>query len=640
MPGAARPGPMGANVAGGGVSFRVWAPDASRIEVRIGDALTPMRQDDAGVWSALVPAIGPGMRYRYRVNDTWDYPDPYSRSQPDGPHGHSEVIDPAAYAWHDAGWRGPALRGLVIYELHVGTYTSAGTFDALIDELEELKRLGVTAIELMPVAEFPGAHNWGYDGVDLFAVSHRYGGPGGLRRLVDAAHGRGMAIILDVVYNHFGPDGNYLLQFADAYLTDRHVTPWGDAINFDGPGSEMVRRFVIDNARAWLSEYHIDGLRLDATFAIVDQSRRHILEELVTEARASAGNRRVLLIGETYENDARYLRAPADGGFGFDAVWADDFHHVVHTIASREQSGYFADYAGTIEELATTINRGWLFQGQHSRHFGESRGTSSEGLSAEQFIFCIQNHDQVGNHAFGRRFSHQMGAGAHRLWSALLLLLPYTPLLFMGQEFAASSRFYYFTDHKTDLGRDVTKGRRAEFARMANFDETQQQQIPDPQAPETFAEARLHLSERDEAANGEVYRMYQALLALRRRDRVLSRQDRAAMSAVACGEHVLLVHMCHGRDHRLIAMNTAVGVDGSAEALGVSLILAAKAWRPVFSTDERRFGGSADQIRFDERLISLPPQSVTWLEATDPTLAFRLLRRMRRIFNSRRNARG
>ncbi|TAK54075.1 MAG: malto-oligosyltrehalose trehalohydrolase, partial [Dehalococcoidia bacterium] len=399
----------------------------------IGDVLFPMVRDSGETWYAFVPGIGPGVRYRYRIDDHGLFPDPYSRSQPEGPHGPSEIVDPKAHEWHDDGWPGLRPDGLIVYECHVGCLTPEGTFDALIGQLDTLRRLGVNAIELMPVAEFPGSRNWGYDGVDLFAPSRNYGGPEGLRRLVDAAHARGLGVILDVVYNHFGPDGNYLLQYCPDYVTDRYTTPWGDAVNYDGPRSAMVRRFVVDNACRWLREYHIDGLRLDATFAIFDHSQRHILEEIATAARASV-ERDVVLIAETHENDAGYLRPASEGGFGFDAVWVDDFHHGVHTAASREHSTYYADYDGTLAQLARTIRRGWLFEGQPSKHTGAERGTPSDGLPARSFVYCIQNHDQIGNRAFGRRLSHLVGPGIDRAWAALLLLLPYTPMLFMGQE--------------------------------------------------------------------------------------------------------------------------------------------------------------------------------------------------------------
>ena len=625
---------MGANVVEGGVQFRVWAPTATRVDVAIGDVLFPMVREDAESWFAFVAGISPGTRYRYRIDDHGLFPDPYSRSQPDGPHGPSEIVDPAAYEWHDGAWMGVGIDGLVVYECHVGCCTPEGTFDALIGQLDTLKELGVNAIELMPVAEFPGKRNWGYDGVDLFAPSRNYGGPEALRRLIDAAHMRGLGIILDVVYNHFGPDGNYLLQFSPDYITDRYATPWGDAVNFDGERSAMVRRFVIDNACSWLREYHVDGLRLDATFAIFDHSPRHILEELATTARASA-ERSVVLIAETHENDAGYVRPVSEGGFGFDAVWVDDFHHAVHTTASHEHSGYYADYDGTLDQLARTIRRGWLFEGQPSNHLGIERGTPSNGLPARAFVYCIQNHDQIGNRAFGRRLSHLVGAGLDRHWAALLVLLPYTPMLFMGQEFAASARFHYFTDHKPELGRLVTEGRRREAALLAGFEDARQhREIPDPQSEQTFLDSKLDLSERDEGVGRQTFMLHAELLALRRRDAVLRRQDRAKMRVDVAGD-LLLVHSWHGREHRLLAANLGMGIDATPGSLGVPRRLLGWRWHVAASSDERRFGGTGGQIRIDDRLVSMPPHTVAWLVATDWPLLLRPLRALARIARMR-----
>ncbi len=616
---------FGANVVDGGVQFRVWAPLAQRVDVAIGDVLFPMVRDGAETWYAFVPGIGAREKYRYRIDDQGAFPDPYSRSQPEGPHGPSEVVDPHAYEWRDGAWTGLRAEGLVIYECHVGCYTPEGTFDAMIGQLDELRRLGVNAIELMPVAEFPGSRNWGYDGVDLFAPSRNYGGPEGLRRLVDAAHARGLGVILDVVYNHFGPDGNYLLQFCPDYVTDRYATPWGDAVNYDGPRSSGVRRFVVDNACHWLREYHIDGLRLDATFAIFDHSDRHILEEIATAARASV-ERDVVLIAETHENDARYLRPASEGGFGFDAVWVDDFHHSVHTIASHEHVGYYADYDGTLEQLARAIRRGWLFEGQSSKHTGAPRGTPSDGLPARALVYCIQNHDQIGNRAFGRRLSHLVGPGVDRAWAALLLLLPYTPMLFMGQEFAASSRFYFFSDHEPSLGRKITEGRRREVAGPAGLDgRREQREIPDPQSEQTFLDSKLDLREREEGIGEQTFAMYAELLALRRGDDVLRRQDRERMRIDVAGD-LLLVHMWHGREHRLLAANTGMGIDAAPGTLRAPHRLIGREWTVVASTDDRRFGGTGGQVRFDHRLVSMPPHTVAWLSATDRALPLRALR--------------
>lgn len=625
---------MGANVVADGVEFRVWAPDATRVDVQFDDVRIPLSPEPAGLWSTTVPGIGAGLRYRYRIDGEGAFPDPYARSQPEGPHGPSEVVDPNAFAWRDGAWRGLSTQGLAIYECHVGTATPEGTFDALAGQLDDLRALGVNAIELMPVAEWPGRRNWGYDGVDLFAPSHVCGGPDGLKRLVDAAHARGLGVILDVVYNHLGPDGNYLARFAKDYLTDRYATPWGDAVNFDGERSAMVRKLVVDNACYWIDEYHVDGLRLDATFEIIDHSPRHILAAITTAARASAGERGIVMIAETDENDARYVRPTDQGGFGFDAVGADDFHHVAHVYAAGERHGYYADYEGTLDELARTINRGWLYEGQRGSSSGAPRGTPADGLPATAFVYSLQNHDQVGNRAFGRRFSHLVGTDASRTWAALLLLLPYTPLIFMGQEFAASSRFYYFTDHSAELGQRVSDGRRREFARFAGFDDASQREIPDPQDETTFLASKLRLEERHEGVGEEFRRMFAELLALRRRDDVLHLQDRERMRASASGD-LLLVHVWDGREHRLVAANFGVAIDASPISAGVPAWLADLPWRTLFSSDERRFGGGDDGVRLDGDFVSLPPQTIVLLAARRPLLPARLLGRVRRIVRRR-----
>jgi maltooligosyltrehalose trehalohydrolase len=610
------------------VQFAVWAPRPKTVAVEIEGVVIPLDRDDDGVWSGFVPGVGAGTRYLYRLNDDWSYPDPYSRSQPDGPHGPSEVVDPQAHAWRDNGWPGLRMEGLVIYECHVGIQTREGTFDALVGDLDALKNLGVNAIELMPVAEFPGQRNWGYDGVDPFAPSHIYGGPAALKRLVDAAHERGIGVILDVVYNHFGPDGNYLGQYSDDYLTDRHHTPWGEAVNFDAPNSEWVRRYVIDNALYWLREYHMDGLRLDAAFSFRDDSPSHILRDLAIAARAAA-DRSIVLIAETYENDARYVTPVEAGGYGFDAVWADDFHHAVHAAASHEHSGYYVDYAGTTDELARTINRGWLYEGEHSRHFNAQRGTSSEGLPAHAFVYCVQNHDQVGNRAFGRRFAHLTGIEAKKPWSALLLLLPYTPMIFAGEEFAASSRFHYFTDHHGELGRAVTEGRRAEAMQMAQF--SKHIELQDPQAEETFLESKLDLSERQRGGGEAMMNMYRALLTLRREDPVLKRQDRRQMQAIAASEQLLIVRMWDGPEERLVVCNIGLAIDAVPSAAGVPPELRHGEWRVLLSTNERRFGGTDDRVRFDADLIAMPPHTAV-------LLASKRTRARGRIFSALRSA--
>jgi maltooligosyltrehalose trehalohydrolase len=549
---------MGATVTPEGVRFRVWAPRSRSVEVELGSRRYALEAQGDGVWAGLVRDAGPGTKYRYRLNGELSRPDPYSRSQPEGPHGPSEVVEPLAFEWRDADWRGVGIRGLVIYQVHVGTATPEGSFDALITQLKRLKWLGVSAILLLPVAEFPGSRNWGYDGVDLFAVAHAYGGPLALKRFVDAAHALQLGVMLDVMYNHFGPDGNYLRDYSVDYFTERHHTPWGAAINFDGPGSAHVRKLIIDNALFWLHEYHVDGLRLDATHAIVDSSPTHVLAELTQTVRASLQpGRKTVLVAETGENDVRYLKPVGEGGFGFDAVYADDFHHSLRRYLAGDREGYYADFEGTLDEVARCIEQGWLYEGQPTRRDPlRRRGTPARDRPAWQFLYVIQNHDQVGNRAFGERLHHQIGLDRFAVASALLLFLPFTPMLFMGQEFAASSPFQYFTDHNPELGRLVTEGRRREFQAFSAFaDEATRQTIPDPQAESTFLASKLPLAEAERPPGSELQAWYHALLSLRRSDPVLIDQTRERMSAHALSEDVLAVSRWRGEAERLLVAN-------------------------------------------------------------------------------------
>jgi maltooligosyltrehalose trehalohydrolase len=518
-----------------------------------------MERDADGVWSALVLRARPGTRYWYRLDGKVSRPDPYSRSQPEGPHGPSAVVDPDAFDWHDQDWRGRGSQGLVIYQVHVGSATPEGTFDSLIGQLPRLAALGVNAIEPLPVAEFPGKRNWGYDGVDLFAPEHVYGGPDALKRLVDAAHQHRLGVILDVVYNHLGPDGNYLRDFSPDYFTERYHTPWGAAINYDGPRAEWVRKFVLDNARYWMHEYHADGLRLDATHAIFDSSEAHLLAELTQTVRASLpADRQISLTAETHENDVRYLKPVEEGGFGLDAVWADDFHHSMRRYLAGDHEGYYADYAGTLEEVARCIDQGWLYEGQPTPRsaFETPRGTPARERPAWQFIYTLQNHDQVGNRPFGERLHHQVDAERYKAASTLLLFLPYTPLLLMGQEFAASSPFQFFTDHTPELGKLVTEGRRKEFRAFSHFaDEQTRDHIPDPQAESTFFRSKLPLPEAATLPGSEIQALYQRLLDLRRTDPVLRDQARERMEARALTRDVLAVRRWRAPQQRLLLVN-------------------------------------------------------------------------------------
>lgn len=541
---------LGAIVTERGTAFRVWAPERSSVDLVIerpqGGApasaeIRPLDSEEGGYWVGRFHDVGPGARYRYRLDGRPDqtFPDPASRSQPDGVHEASAVVDARTFDWRHDAWRAPALSDVVIYELHVGTFTADGTFRSAIDRLPYLADLGVTAIELMPVGDFPGARNWGYDGVAIFAPARCYGTPDDLRALVDAAHQHELAVYLDVVYNHLGPDGAYANAFSPYYFTDTHQTAWGAGVNFDGAHSPEVRRFFLENALHWVREYHVDGLRLDATHAMRDDSPVHFLAELTAVLRAHAP-RRVLVVAEDHRNLARMLRPASDGGMGLDAVWADDFHHQVrvHTVGDRE--GYYADFTGTTDDLAATVRQGWFYTGQYSEHLQVPRGTNPETVYPPQFVICIQNHDQIGNRADGARLHHQVDAATYRATTALLLLAPETPLLFMGQEWAASSPFQFFTDHHGELGRLVTEGRRREFAAFAAFaDPAARDAIPDPQAQATFARSRLEWAEIERDVHARTLALYRRLIAFRRDCRALRHASRETYRIRALDAHTV-----------------------------------------------------------------------------------------------------
>jgi maltooligosyltrehalose trehalohydrolase len=513
----------GATVQSDGVAFTVWAPAAREIAlvVTTGEAageypLSPS-SSEAGVWEVVVAGAGAGDRYGYRVNGGEPRPDPVSRSQPDGVHGMSEVVDPAAFAWRDAQWQGVTLCDFVIYELHVGTFTPEGTFDAIIPRLPELLALGVTAIELMPVAEFPGRRNWGYDGVQLYAPHHAYGGPAALRRLVDAAHAHGLGVVLDVVYNHVGPEGNYLDEYGP-YFTEVYRTPWGRAVNYDGSGSDGVRRWAHDNALHWITEYHVDALRLDAVHGIYDFGALAFLEELSDEVHALGRSigRKVQLMAESDLNDPRVVRPPIQGGYGVDAQWADDFHHTLHATLTGEREGYYRDFQG-IATMGDVYREPYFYARRYSAHRGRTHGRSSAGVPRQRFVVCAQNHDQVGNRALGDRLATLVSADKLRLSAALVLLSPYIPLLFMGEEYGETNPFRYFIDHGDPaLVKAVREGRVKEFPEIARLgDEV------DPQSEETFARSRLDWSRRDTPEGATLLMLYRDLLALRREEPAL-----------------------------------------------------------------------------------------------------------------------
>ena len=520
-PAAGRLPRFGPQLVDGGVLFRLWAPKRPRVLLRLeGESVArAMRQADDG-WHLLeVPGAGPGSRYWFEFEDGLRVPDPASRFQPLDVHGPSEVIDPQRYRWRDQHWRGRPWHEAVIYELHIGAFTAAGTFKAAIERLDHLVELGVTAIELMPVAEFPGRRNWGYDGVLLFAPDASYGHPDDLKALVDAAHQHGLMVLLDVVYNHFGPDGNYLATYAPLF-NDHHHTPWGAAVNYDGDGAALVREFMLQNAAFWIEEFHFDGLRLDAVHAIKDDSANHLLAEIPARLQRAANGRPIHLIIENEENEvSRLLRSDDDAPVQYTAQWNDDVHHGLHTAATGEYAGYYHDYAGDTAKLGRALAEGFAFQGELMAYRGVPRGEPSAALPATAFVAFIQNHDQIGNRAFGERLTAIAPAAAVRALAGIYLLLPQIPMLFMGEEFAASSPFPFFCDFSGVLARAVREGRRAEFSRFPEFADPQQRElIPDPGAAQTFAAAKLDWSELAREPHAQWLALYRQLLQIRQRE--------------------------------------------------------------------------------------------------------------------------
>jgi maltooligosyltrehalose trehalohydrolase len=478
-----------------------------------------MPLDEDGIYRVHVIGVGPGTRYWFKIDGAGPFPDPASRYQPVGAHGPSQIVATDKFQWKAKDFQAPTLRELVIYELHVGTFTPAGTFLGLIDKLDYLRELGINSVELMPIADFAGEHNWGYDGVSPYATAHSYGTPDDFRRLVDEAHARGIALYLDVVYNHLGPDGAYQSAFAPQFYTHKHKTLWGDGLNFDGEGRDKVRAYFIESALAWIYDYHVDGLRADATDTIRDDSVPHFLTDLTQRLHQAAGSlgRNIFLIAEDARNERKVVLPVAQGGHGFDGVWSDDFHHHMRHRLAGDSDSYYHDFDGTTESIAQTIRDGWYFVGQFASFHGHGRGTSPAGLSLESRVFCIQNHDQIGNRAFGERLSTQISCSTWCAASALLLLSPEVPLLFMGQEWAAPEPFLFFTDHNEELGHLVTEGRRKEFSRFSAFADTaNHQSIPDPQKIETFRQSKLDWAVLRNGEHAKCLRWYQTLLHIRK----------------------------------------------------------------------------------------------------------------------------
>jgi maltooligosyltrehalose trehalohydrolase len=577
-----------------GTYFRVWAPIAKTVEVVLdgGARRIPLVRELDGYHSALVGNAFAGDRYKLSIDGGEAFPDPASRYQPEGPHGSCEIVDPTAYTWSTAesSWRGLSIEGQVFYELHIGTFTPEGTFLSAIAEFPRLKHLGITALECMPLAEFAGDVGWGYDGVQLFAPFHHYGQPDHLRRMIDAAHGHGLGVILDVVYNHLGPDGNYLTKYSEDYFSRKH-TEWGDAINFDGENSLPVRHFFLANATHWISEYHFDGLRLDATQAIHDDGSHgtHILAELVTTVREAAGARKAIIVAENEPQDSRLLHLPQQSGYGLDAVWNDDFHHSAVVALTGRREAYFSDHLGRPQEFISAAKYGYLYQGQYYAWQNQPRGTPTLDLSPKAFITFLENHDQVANFGCSLHMRLLSSPARYRAMTALWLLCPGTPMFFQGQEYGAETPFYYFAGHDGDLGRAVSEGRKEFMMQFANQDTSEMKAcFEDPEDRSTYLRSRLDPAE--QGRHPEIVRLHTDLLALRRSDATL-RQPVRLDGAVLANNCFLLRYLTPTQEDRLILVNLGAGVDipHLPEPLAASPL--GHMWKLHWSSESPAYGG-------------------------------------------------
>jgi len=607
---------IGANYLGDDkTGFLVWAPFRKRVEVRV---ITPFKQtmplekDERGYFSTIAEGMPAGSRYFYCLDEKSEYPDPASRFQPQGVHGPSQVTD-LAFPWEDSHWPRLPLQEYIIYEIHTGTFTPEGTFDAIIDHLDELKEMGITAIELMPVAQFPGNRNWGYDGVYPFAVQDSYGGPSGLKRLVNACHRMGLAVILDVVYNHLGPEGNHLAEFGP-YFTDRYHTPWGAALNFDGAYSDEVRRFFIENALYWITEFHIDALRLDALHAILDISSYTFLEELAVSVHKQAEklNRRIYLIGESAANSARLIRPRKLGGYGLDAQWNDDFHHALHVLLTGEKTGYYQDF-GELSQLVKAFKEGFIYSGGYSPFRKHRHGTSSKDIPAERFVVFAQNHDQVGNRALGERLSQNVTFGALKLAAGMVLLSPFVPLIFMGEEYGETAPFPYFVSHSVPaLIEVVRKGRRDEFAAFGWRGE-----IPDPQDEAPFLSARLNHGLREEGWHKVLYDFYRELIHLRKDNAALAclSKDNMEVRGDEADRILVIRHWQKGGE-------VAIIYNLNDKEMTTAFSLPEGRWRKLLDSADKKWRGNGSTVPGQigsngKTALTLEPKSFVLLEKED-----------------------
>lgn len=616
-----RRAPVGAEViADGAVSFRVWAPARKKVDVVLlnnesSNRLFELSSEGNGYFSGTASDATEGTLYKYRLDGADLFPDPVSRFQPQGPHGPSQVINPEDFPWSDQGWPGITIAGQILYELHVGTFTPEGTYLSAIPKLQHLKETGITVVELMPLAEFSGRFGWGYDGVDLFAPSHIYGAPDDLRAFVDAAHKIGLAVILDVVYNHLGPDGNYLNQFSGDYFTEK-ATEWGEAINFDGENSLPVREFFLANVEYWIREFHMDGLRLDATQSIFDSSDEHILAAIARTARNAANGRATIMIAENEPQHVRLARPVNQGGYGLDAMWNDDFHHSALVALTGHKEAYYQDHSGAPQEFISAVKYGFLFQGQRYDWQKKRRGTPTHGVNPSVFVNYLENHDQVANCGRGARLHQRTSPGQYRAMIALLLLTPGTPLLFQGQEFQSSAPFLYFADHDAELAHAVSKGRREFLAQFPSLSTPEMAAcFSDPASEETFMRCKLDWSELDR--NQQALQMIKDLLKLRREDAAFSMQKAGRIDgAVLAGNAFVLRFFGEENQERLLIVNLGIDLELNRAPEPLLAPVENKAWHLLWSTEDPAYGGCGTPNPETDKGWRFPGNSALVLAAT------------------------
>jgi maltooligosyltrehalose trehalohydrolase len=621
MPHGKRRYPVGAELIGPDQThFRVWAPKAQRVDLVLEDSAAKtsgqefhaLAPEKGGYFSGSANA-GAGARYRFRVNDRF-YPDPASRFQPDGPHGPSCIVDPEAFRWTDSHWPGVTLKGQIIYEMHIGTFTKEGTWRAAAQQLEELARIGITAIEMMPVADFPGKFGWGYDGVNLFAPTHLYGSPDDLRSFIDRAHSLGLDVILDVVYNHFGPDGNYLGAFSDDYLTRGNENEWGDAINFDGPNSAPVREFFITNGRYWIEEFHFDGFRFDALHAVRDQSNEYIIGAVARAARKAAGTRSIILIAENDRQEAKMVRPRSQGGDDLDGMWNDDFHHSAVVALTGRKEAYYDDYRGTPQEFISAAKHGFLYQGQALSWQKALRGSPTSGIAPEVFVCFIENHDQIANTGSGERVRFQTSPARYRAMTALLLLGPWTPLLFQGEEFGASSPFMFFADiGDVSVRNAIRKGRAKWLAPfLSRSEEDARKALPAPDDPEVVARCKLDFSEREK--NRELYELHFDLLKLRREDSRFRQQIHGGVDGAVLGPaNFVLRYFSNEDDDRLLLVNFGEGQVLHPVSEPLLAPPSGCTWETLWTSESPRYGGTGSAPVVTQEQWILPAESTAAL---------------------------